>query len=212
MKELKELVTAVSELDECTVMELIEQIIAEGKENIPLAISACQEGLEEVGEKFSNEEYFVGDLIYAGEMMNEALRVLKEAMGQEEADALAKVIFCTVEGDLHDIGKNIVKSMLEVAGFEVTDLGVDVPADRIVDVCKETDIKIILMSGVLTLSLDSMESVVKAFEAAGLRDQVKLLIGGNPVSEEACNKMGADAWAINPQDTINYCKQWAKEM
>lgn len=92
---------------------------------------AYQEGLEIVGEKFSNEKYFVGDLIYAGEMMNGALHVLKESMGQERTGELGKVIFCTVEGDMHDIWKNIVKSMLEVAGFDVVDLGVDVPAETI---------------------------------------------------------------------------------
>lgn len=212
MKLYQELVEAVSDLDESQVMELIDQTIAEGTENIPEAIRACQEGLENVGERFSQEEYFVGDLIYAGEMMNGALRVLKDAMGQDTARELGKVIFCTVEGDLHDIGKNIVKSMLEVAGFEVTDLGVDVPAETILNKVKETGIKIVLLSGVLTLSLESMEKTVKVFESEGIRNQVRILIGGNPVSEERCQSMGADAWAVNPQDTVNYCKQWVKEM
>lgn len=212
MKEYQELVAAVSDLDEGLTLNLIKDIIAKGKEYIPEAISACQQGLEIVGERFSQEEYFVGDLIYAGEMMNNALGILKDAMGQEVTEEGEHILFCTVEGDLHDIGKNIVKSMLEVAGFEVMDLGVDVSAETIVEKIKETNTRIILLSGVLTISLDSMEKTVKCLEEAGLREKVKVLIGGNPVSEERCYQIGADAWAVNPQDTINYCKQWAKEM
>lgn len=211
MEAYQRLVEAVSELDEELTMKVIETIIAMGAEHVPAAICACQEGLEIVGRKFYEEEYFVGDLIYAGEMMNEALCVLKDAMGEAETVRTGRVIFCTVEGDLHDIGKNIVKSMLEVAGFEIVDLGVDVPAAAILQKARETGIKIILLSGVLTLSLESMEKTVKLFQEAGYREQVKILIGGNPVSEENCQAMGADAWAVNPQDTVNYCKQWSKE-
>ena len=102
--------------------------------------------------------------------------------------------------------------MLEVAGFDVVDLGVDTPAETILKAVQETGIRIVLLSGVLTLSLESMERTIKLLAENGIRNQVKVLIGGNPVSAEWCQKMGADAWAVNPQDTVNYCRQWAKEM
>ena len=122
------------------------------------------------------------------------------------------MILCTVKDDLHDIGKNIVKSMLEAAGFDVLDLGIDVPADKIVETAKEEDIHIIGLSGVLTLAIDSMKNTVDAFQEAGMRDQVKIVIGGAPVNAEVCEQTGADAWASSPQTTINYCKEWEKEL
>ena len=119
------------------------------------------------------------------------------------------MILCTVKDDLHDIGKNIVRSMLEAAGFDVVDLGIDVPPEKVVEVAKEQNIKIVALSGVLTLALDSMKETVDAIRAAGL--DCKIIIGGAPVSEEACAAMGADEWAHSPQKTINVCKAWAAE-
>ena len=118
------------------------------------------------------------------------------------------MILCTVKEDLHDIGKNIVRSMLEAAGFEVTDLGIDVPAEKIVETAKEKNIKIVALSGVLTLAIDSMAATVEALKAAGLSD-VKVIIGGAPVNEDVCERVGADAWAHSPQKTVSICKQWA---
>ena len=118
------------------------------------------------------------------------------------------MILCTVKDDLHDIGKNIVKAMLEAAGFEVLDLGIDVPAATVVETAKAENIKIVALSGVLTLALDSMKATVEALKAAGLSD-VKVIIGGAPVNEEACQRIGATAWAHNPQTTIQYCRKWA---
>lgn len=112
--------------------------------------------------------------------------------------------------DLHDIGKNIVKSLLEAAGFEVIDLGIDTPAEKIVETAKTEGIKIIALSGVLTLALDSMKATVGAFEAAGVRGDVKIIVGGAPVNENAFNNIGADAWANSPQKTVSTCLEWAK--
>lgn len=212
MKRYDELTEAIGDLEEEKMLGLIQQIVEDDDGDPRKAIDACRRGLDIVGERFSQEEYFVGDLIYAGEIMKDALAILKNAMKGVNEKTKSPVIFCTVEGDLHDIGKNIVKSMLEADGFDVLDLGVNVAAKEIVDKVKETGIHIVLLSGLLTLSLDSMEKTVKALGDAGIREHVKVLIGGNPVSENRCRHIGADAWAINPQDTVNYCRQWSKEI
>ena len=120
------------------------------------------------------------------------------------------MILCTVEGDLHDIGKNIVRAMLEASGFEVIDLGIDVKPSEIVNTAKEQGIKIIGLSGVLTLAIDSMKATVEAFKDAGMRDDVHIVIGGAPVTAEVCKLVGADGWAINPADTIKLCRGWAR--
>ena len=119
------------------------------------------------------------------------------------------MVLCTVKDDLHDIGKNIVKNMLEASGFEVIDLGIDVPPERIIETVKTEGIRIVALSGVLTLALDSMRDVVDAFADAGMRDKVKIIIGGNPVTEVACKAIGADEWAKSPRKTVGVCSEWA---
>ena len=117
------------------------------------------------------------------------------------------MILCTVKDDLHDIGKNIVKAMLEAGGFDVIDLGIDVPAEKIVETVKENGIKIVALSGVLTLAIDSMKATIDALKEAGL-DGVKVIIGGAPVNAEVCERIGADEWAYSPQKTVQTCKAW----
>ena len=149
-------------------------------------------------------------MIYAGELMTEAVSILKDALvsGESSGDAKTKLILCTVKDDLHDIGKNIVRAMLEAAGFEVIDLGIDVPAEKVVEAVKAENVKIVALSGVLTLAIDSMKKTVDAIKAAGMKD-VKVIIGGAPVSEEAMRITGADEWAHSPQKTVATCKAWA---
>ena len=210
MIDFEKLSTAMGELDEDTVVELLKQVMAEGGADAQQAMDACQKGMDIVGSLFESGEYFVGDLIYAGELMTEAVAILKDALiTGEEAGTKTKMILCTVKDDLHDIGKNIVKAMLEAAGFDVIDLGIDVPAKDIVEAVKENDIKIVALSGVLTLAVDSMKATVEALKAAGLTD-VKVIIGGAPVSETACEITGADEWAHSPQKTVQVCRGWAE--
>ncbi|MDR0906543.1 MAG: cobalamin-dependent protein, partial [Oscillospiraceae bacterium] len=202
MADLKKLLTAVSELEEDTVLEIIDEIIADGGDEAQAAMDACREGLNEVGNLFESGEYFVSDLIYAGEIMTSAVGKLKPALAKGSDQNLGKMILCTVEGDLHDIGKNIVRAMLEAAGFEVLDLGIDVSPAVVVETAKKEGITIIGLSGVLTLAIASMKATVDAFVDAGLRADTHIIIGGNPVTQEACEFVGADAWAINPQLTV----------
>lgn len=211
MFEFDKLVEAMADLDEDAVNKILENVMAEGGNNAAAAMEACQKGMDIVGNRFEEGEYFVGDLIFAGEIMTQAVEIMKPALaGEASAGSKTKMILCTVKDDLHDIGKNIVKAMLEANNFDVLDLGIDVPAERIIDTVKANDIKIVALSGVLTLALDSMKNIVAEMKAAGLND-VKVIIGGAPVSENACKNVGADEWAHNPQKTVQTCKEWAGE-
>lgn len=211
MIDYENLAQAMGELDEDTVKELLEQVAADGT-GANEAMAACQKGMETVGKLFEDGEYFVGDLIYAGELMTDAVEILKPLLvSDEQAGSKTKMILCTVKDDLHDIGKNIVRSMLEANGFEVLDLGIDVPADKVVATAKAENIKIVALSGVLTLALDSMKNTVDAIKAAGLND-VKIIVGGCPVTEDACKMIGADEWAYSPQKTVSVCRKWAQAL
>ena len=205
--DFENLAVAMGELDEDTVKEILESV--DSVEAANAAMEACQKGMEKVGSLFEEGEYFVGDLIYAGELMTQAVEILTPALvGSESAGPKTKMILCTVKDDLHDIGKNIVRSMLEANGFDVLDLGIDCPAEKVVETAKTEGIKIVALSGVLTLALDSMKATVDAMKAAGL--DCKVIIGGAPVSAEACKNIGADEWAHSPQKTVATCKAWAE--
>ena len=206
MIDFETLATAMGELDEDTVKEELEKVSS--PEEAEKAMEACQQGMDTVGKLFEEGEYFVGDLIYAGELMTDAVEVLKPYLaGSATSGAKTRMILCTVKDDLHDIGKNIVRSMLEANGFEVLDLGIDCPAEKVVQTAQAEGIRIVALSGVLTLALDSMKATVEAIRAAGLN--CKVIIGGAPVSAEACKNIGADEWAHSPQKTVATCKSWA---
>lgn len=212
MVDFEKLASAMGDLDEDTVVEMLNEVMSEGGGEADKAMEACQKGMNIVGDLFEKGEYFVGDLIYAGELMTESVDILKDALIKGDGEGVkTKMILCTVKNDLHDIGKNIVRSMLEASGFEVMDLGIDVAPETIVQTAKDNDIHIIALSGVLTLAVDSMKKTVDAFKDAGMRDNVKIIIGGAPVSEAACTTCGADDWAHDPQKTVRVCQDWAKE-
>ena len=207
MIDFDALAAAMGELDEDTVKEELEKVSS--PEEAEKAMEACQKGMDTVGSLFEEGEYFVGDLIYAGELMTDAVEVLKPYLaGTASSGTKTRMILCTVKDDLHDIGKNIVRSMLEASGFDVLDLGIDCPAEKVVETAKAEGIQIVALSGVLTLALDSMKATVEAIRAAGL--SCKVIIGGAPVSAEACRNIGADEWAHSPQKTVSTCKAWAE--
>ncbi len=209
MIDFEKLAAAMGELDEDTVKEILEEVMSAGGTDAQQALDACQQGMDTVGRLFEEGEYFVGDLIYAGELMTDAVEILKDALiSAESTGAKTKMILCTVKDDLHDIGKNIVRSMLEAAGFDVLDLGIDCPAEKVVEAAKAENIQIVALSGVLTLALDSMKTTVEALRESC--PDVKVIIGGAPVSAEACQRIGADEWAHSPQKTVATCKAWAQ--
>jgi methanogenic corrinoid protein MtbC1 len=214
MADVGSIVKAMSDLDEETVVEMLNAVMSEGGADAPKALEACRTGMNIVGDRYQLGEYYVADLIYAGEIMSDAVGILKAALIDEQTGGKpkGKVLICTVKDDLHDIGKNIVHSMFEAAGYEVTDLGIDVPASRIVQTAKDEGIRIIALSGVLTLAVDSMKSTVDAFVDAGMRDEVKIIIGGSPTSEDVRLLVGADEFAHDPQKGVQVCNEWFHEM
>ena len=208
MIDFENLAVAMGELDEDTVKEILGAI--DNSDDANKAMEACQKGMDTVGKLFEEGEYFVGDLIYAGELMTDAVEVLKPYLaGSQSTGSKTRMILCTVKDDLHDIGKNIVRSMLEANGFDVLDLGIDCPAEKVVETAKAEGIRIVALSGVLTLALDSMKATVEAIHGAGL--DCKVIIGGAPVSADACKNIGADEWAHSPQKTVATCKAWAAQ-
>lgn len=209
MINFQELTEAVGDLDEDLMIELLERLMEENPSDASEALAACQKGMDIVGELFETKEYFISDLIFAGDLMTEAVEILKPELAKNSSGGVGKMLLCTVEGDLHDIGKNIVRSMLEAGGFEVVDLGIDTPVNAILEALKEQNIHILGLSGVLTLAIDAMKKTIEAIREENL--DVKVIIGGSPVNEAVCKNIGADAWAFNPQDTVRICTEWAKE-
>ena len=207
--DFKKLAEAMGDLEEGIVLDMMKEVMADGGSQVSQAMKACQDGMTIVGKRFEAQEYFVSDLIFAGALMNEAMDIIRPALMKNSEGDYGKMILCTVEGDLHDIGKNIVKSMLEASGFTIIDLGIDVKPETILSTAKEQGIKIIALSGVLTLAINAMKKTVDAFKASDMAGDAKIIIGGAPITADVAAIVGSDAWAINPNDTIKTCKAWA---
>ncbi|MDR1278967.1 MAG: cobalamin-dependent protein [Treponema sp.] len=200
----------VGELDEDRVNEMLDQFIASNpaSEETKRVIEACQQGMEIVGSNFEKGEYFVGDLIFAGELLTELMEKLKPAWGSGGGGSRGVLLLGTVAGDIHDIGKNIFGGMAEAAGFKVIDIGIDQSPAAFVAAVKENKPGIVGLSGVLTLSIDSMKQTVDALKQAGYRDTLKITIGGNAVNAEACKYVGADGWSKNAAEAVKVCGEW----
>ncbi|MBQ9951759.1 MAG: corrinoid protein [Clostridia bacterium] len=176
------------------VKALVQQAIDEGIPAQQILEEGLISGMNIVGEKFKNNEVFVPEVLVAARAMNMGSNLLKPLLVAEGVKASGKVCIGTVKGDLHDIGKNLVKMMLEGKGIEVVDLGTDVSPEMFVNTAKEQQCQIICCSALLTTTMGVMEDVVKAAEAAGIRDQVKIMIGGAPITEAYAKQIGADAY------------------
>ena len=176
------------------VKALVQQAIDEGVAPKVILEEGLLPGMSAIGEKFKNNEVFVPEVLVAARAMNQGVNLLKPLLAADGVKANGKVCIGTVQGDLHDIGKNLVKMMMEGKGLEVVDLGTDVSAETFVNTAKEQNCQIICCSALLTTTMPVMEEVVKAAEAAGIRDQVKIMIGGAPVTPEFCQQIGADAY------------------
>ena len=177
---------------------------------IEIVSKSIVEGMSIVGEKFEKGEYFLSELIVAGEIGKEITKLLDPYLKAEETrlEKLGRVVIGTVRGDLHDIGKNIVAMMLEAAGFEVIDLGADVPPEKFVEAVKEHDANIVAMSALLTVTMPEMKNVIDELKKAGLRDKVKVIVGGAPVTEEYAKSIGADGYGETAVEGVRICKQW----
>ena len=210
MADFDKLAELLGDLDEEGVLEIVNGLVeakASNEEGLK-AVAACQKGMNIVGDYFEKGEYFVGDLIFAGEILTQTIQALRPILSDGTGASIGKLVLGTVHGDLHDIGKNIYKNMVEIAGFEVYDLGIDQSPEAFVEKIKEVQPQVIGLSGVLTLALDSMKDTVDAIKAAGLRDGVKIIIGGNPVTKEACEVIGADAFTTNAAEGVKVAVAW----
>ncbi len=208
MLDLRILTRTVGDLDEERVMDLLDDFIAENPSELEVreAVTACQSGMGLVGALFEKGEYFVADLIFAGELLTEAVNRLKPILRETEAKVSGTIVLGTVYGDLHDIGKNIFKIMSEAAGFKVVDLGIDVDPEYFVQKAKDCRPAIIGLSGILTMSIDSMEATITALRAAGVT--AKIIVGGHPVTAEIGQQIGADGYTANAAEGVKICQQW----
>jgi methanogenic corrinoid protein MtbC1 len=201
------LAEALKDLDEKKVYQLVEEMIKGGTSPLEI-IAECNEGMVGVGERFSAGEYFLSQLIFSAEIFKNVLDMLAPVMPQSGTGGTAgKVVIGTVKGDIHDIGKNIVVSLLRGAGFEVTDLGVDVPAEKFVAALKETGARVLGLSALLNFTYPEMKNVVEAVTEAGLRDRVTIIIGGAPCNEQVRQFTGADYYAEDAVTGVNICKK-----
>lgn len=212
MDDLQVLTDAVGELNEDKMLEVLNQFVASNpsEEQAQEVVNACQLGMVRVGDLFESGEYFVGDLIFAGELLTQSIEILKPVIGKKNIARSGKIVLGTVEGDLHDIGKNIFKSMAEAAGFEVYDLGINQKPAAFIEKVKEVQPDVVGMSAVLTLALKSMKDTVDQLKEASLRENIKIIIGGNPVTEEACEYIGADAFTTNAAEGVKICQKWVE--
>ncbi|MBR4949661.1 MAG: corrinoid protein [Clostridia bacterium] len=179
------------------VKELVQKAI---DENIPadkILEDGLLSGMAVIGEKFKNNEVYVPEVLVAARAMNMGAELLKPLLADANVKSKGRACIGTVQGDLHDIGKNLVKMMLEGKGFEVIDLGTDVPAQKFIDTAIEQNCNIICLSALLTTTMSVMEDVVKAAEKAGIRDKVKIMVGGAPVTDKFCKEIGADYYTAD---------------
>jgi len=204
----KDLVIMLADLKEKEALGIAQDRLNKGDDPIKILDDARQ-AMEIVGKRFTSGDYFIPDLVYSGEILKEITDMVKPKLAKAaEVKHLGKVVFGTVAGDIHDIGKNIVVFMLDVNGFEVYDLGVDVPAQKFVEKIKESGAPIVGLSGFLTLAFDSMKQIIEAIKAAGLRDKVKVMIGGGQITEEIKKYTGADAYGKDAMTGVSLAKKW----
>ncbi|MDX1686552.1 MAG: cobalamin-dependent protein [Candidatus Promineifilaceae bacterium] len=207
MTAQKRLIEAITNMDEQGALAVTDEMIA--NESDPLdVLDACRQAMEQIGQQFEEGLCYVPELILAGEMLKAITDKIKPLMAEEaEEEKLGKVVIGTVEGDIHDIAKDIVVFMLDINGFEVTDLGVDVPPARFVEAVQETGAEVVGLSGFLTLAYDPMKETVQALKDAGL-DDVKVMIGGGQIDEQIKTYTGADAWGRDAMAAVNFSRKW----
>jgi methanogenic corrinoid protein MtbC1 len=204
----KDLVSALVDLKEKEALAIAQERLDAGDDPLKI-LDDARRALEIVGKRYEDGEYFIPELVYSGEIMKEIAEMVKPKLTEEaEVKRIGKVVIGTVAGDIHDIGKNIVTFMLEVNGFEVLDLGVDVPPQRFVEAIKEFSSHILGLSGFLTVSFDSMKETVEAIKAAGLRDKVKIMIGGGTLDDGVREYAGADAFGRFAWRAVSLAKEW----
>ena len=200
----------LADLKEQEVNSLVDQLIADGVAPMEILADARQ-GMQIVGERFATGTYFIPDLIFSGEILKGVAAKIEPLLKQSvSTEKKGVIVFGTVAGDIHDIGKDIVSFMLDISGYEVHDLGIDVPIETFVAKIRETGATIVGLSGFLTLAFDAMKTTIDAIAEAGLRDQVKIMIGGGQIDGQVCEYTGADAYGRDAMEAVKLADGWIK--
>lgn len=208
MDAIEQVRKTLVELDIDGIKAAVRAALDGGDDPLDIALRGLGDGMKEIGELFQSQEYYLADLVLAGETMKEGMAVLEPLMGGDGASRKGPVILFTVKGDVHDIGKNLVVTMLSAAGFKVIDLGVDVPESRVVDALRESGASLVGLSVLITPMISSIGDVVDAIREAGLRDKVKIAIGGACTTPELVERFGLDALGRDAVEAVGIFEEW----
>ena len=205
----KKLVNAIADMKEEEALKLVREMVEGGSDPMEI-LEAGRKAMDIVGQRYEKGTYFLPELMLAGEMLTQITDIIKPELAKmPEVKRHGKVVIGTVAGDIHDIGKNVVSFMLDVNGFDVLDLGVDVPAQKFVEAIQDFEPQVVGLSGFLTLAFDAMKATVDAIKEAGLRDGVKIMIGGGQVNETIQEYVDADAYGRDAMAGVSLAKKWA---
>lgn len=211
MTDLKKLYEAVLNGDSKTAVTITKEAIAENVDPMQLVSQHMIPAMDEVGRRFECSEYFVPELLLSARAMKSALELIRPLLAASGAQPVGRVVIGTVKGDLHDIGKNLVASMLEGSGFEVKDLGTDVAPEKFVHAVQENKAQVLCLSALLTVTMPSMKTTIAALENAGIRKQVKVLVGGAPVTAQYAQQIGADGFGENANSAVTLARKMVAE-
>lgn len=203
----KDLSSAVVEMNEEGAVAAAKEVVEENYDAYEAIDKGLSAGMEEAGKLFEEEEYFVPELLICSDAMYAGLEVLKPHIKTNDTEVKYKVVIGVIEGDTHDIGKNLVKIMIETSGFEVIDLGRDVPASTFVEKAKEENADIIVISTLMTTTMEGMNEVIQILNKENIRDNFKVMIGGGPVSQSFADKIGADGYSVNATEAVVLAKR-----
>ena len=206
-KLFKELADAVVDMDEDKVVAIAEEVVAADLDAYEAIEKGLSAGMERAGQLFDEEEYFIPELLICSDAMYAGMDVLKPHISRESVDEKRRVVIGVIQGDTHDIGKNLVKIMLETSGFDVTDLGRDIAPARFVETAREINADIIALSTLMTTTMDGMGEVVRQLDAQGVRDRFKVIVGGGPISQGFADRIGADGYAVNAADAVRLARR-----
>ena len=205
----KPIVQKLANLEEEAFLNLLQEELDGGADPVAI-LEDCRAGMVLVGKRFEENTYFISDLMMAGELFKQATNLLGPKMQLSGDASRGKVVVGTVKGDIHDIGKDLVVGMLKAANYDVHDLGVDVPPENFIDVLKETKARVLGLSALLTTAFESMKDTVDTIKEAGIRSEVKIMIGGGPVNQEVVEYSGADDWGADAQEAVTLCNRFMK--
>lgn len=209
--DFEKLTELIIELEVDDIADAVKEALSEEKDPFDI-LNALTKGMDEVGRRYEEKEYYLTELVLAGETMKEAFAILQPVLAAaDKSQDKVKIIIATVKGDMHEIGKNILASLLLSSGFEIYDLGMDVDENTIVEKVKETSASIIGLSSLLTMTVEQIKVVHEALKAAGLRDKVKLIVGGAPLNMQLAKKLGADDFADDAVEGVKHIKKLASK-